>query len=158
MLIASGRSNFGLNGMTFPVQIVTSTGSKTTTALIDTGSTYSSVDSTLLTSLGAATVGQTVITTAAGPKTVSVYAGSIWSNSIHLNSSNQLIGDTLPSSIGALIGRDILDHADLVENQGVWSLSTPTPFVATPYFLGGAAILSISAGLFLMLGEHIGKK
>lgn len=101
-------------------------------AMVDTGSTLSSVNSLILQSVGAPIIGQTTITTPDGATTsVNTFQASLqlpngFPLSDHLPG---IIGDNIQGGIQCLVGRDILSlYSFLYQGpQGKWQLDTTTP-------------------------------
>ena len=122
-------------GAVLPVTVQGPDGSIQTQAQIDTGSTISSVDATLLQQTGATPSSQVQIGTVLDTQDVPFFSDAqiIAAGNVDLTAGlSGVLGDTLPPPVQVLIGRDILAQYDLAYAgpQGAWSLSP-----------GGAAVV-----------------
>lgn len=151
IVIASGSPGpvaLALGGITLPVVVtgpsgtVATTGQFKTKAMMDTGSTVSSVDLSILQQVGAQQVGQVTISTVLGSSVAPVYNAGI---GMQLASGAVLplmvglpgeLGDQLTGSTRVLIGDDIMSKLILERNgpAGTWSVSVPatTPMPYLP--------------------------
>jgi hypothetical protein len=150
-VIASGSPgpvSLALGGITLPVVVTGPSGTVSVTAqfktkaMMDTGSTVSSVDIAILQQVGAQQVGQVTISTVEGSAVAPVYNAGI---GMQLASGAVLplmvglpgeLGDSLPGSTRVLIGDDIMSKLILERNgpSGTWSVSVPatTPMPYLP--------------------------
>lgn len=151
------------NGALLPVVIASGAASRITQAMIDTGSTASSVDRGLLEAIGAPRVGQIRIATVMGHETAPVYAATVATSDGTVLSQGLpgVIGDDLPAPVQCLIGRDILSQWEFVYggSQGAWSLGPPGQVVVVPqappmegYLLAGLAGAALALGGMLLFG------
>ena len=151
IVIASGSPgpvSLALGGITLPVVVTGPSGTVSVTAqfktkaMMDTGSTVSSVDIAILQQVGAQQVGQVTISTVLGSSVAPVYNAGI---GMTLPSGAVLplmvglpgeLGDQLTGSTRVLIGDDIMSKLILERNgpAGTWSVSVPatTPMPYLP--------------------------
>lgn len=140
-------------------------------AELDTGSTISGADQTLLQQVGApVTLGGGVpVQTPSGNATDSTYTASLWTADGTVNlwtGIPSVLGENLPSGPRALIGRDVLATGSLVYDgaSGTWTLllpaagaAQPTPALASGWEVGGALVL-VGAILAAMGSRPAGRR
>lgn len=146
-------------GALFPVVVKGPQTQRQVVAMIDSGSTLTSVDQGTLLAVGAPVVGQTTIITPDGQYTsVSTYKATLatpngFRLSDHLPS---VLGDNLQGNVKCLIGRDILSLYSFVYDgqQGKWQLNTssslpsPSKFPLLGWFSLGIGGLGIGLSLW----------
>lgn len=152
-LYGAAPGSFALveQGMLLPLTIAGPRGVVTTTAQVDTGSTISSVDSALLQQIGAPVVGNVEITTVEGSSIVPAYKVTLDVQGFPLApTAVDVLGDSLPAPVQALIGRDDLSLYRLTYNGalGTWEIDAqrpiPRPSSATWMLLGAAGLAAVS--------------
>jgi hypothetical protein len=183
IVIASGSPGpvaLALGGITLPVVVTGPSGTVSVTAqfktkaMMDTGSTVSSVDIAILQQVGAQQVGQVTISTVEGSAVAPVYNAGI---GMQLASGAVLplmvglpgeLGDSLPGSTRVLIGDDIMSKLILERNgpAGTWSVSVPatTPMPYLPpgsqnnmalwLGIGGITVAVGSAAALLLVSRN----
>jgi predicted aspartyl protease len=153
-----GQQQLIAQGPIFAVTVIGPSGSESTHALIDTGSTVSSVDRGLLASVGAVPIGSVPVTTVQGTQTDEVYEVLLSAGGIQLNPGlHQVLGDDLAAPVQVLIGRDILAGAQLAYDgpSGGWvlwetGLPIASPGPASPWIaVGAVAVAGLGIGLLL---------
>jgi len=158
-----GVASLVRDGALMPVTITSRGGSRNTQAMIDTGSTASSVDRSLLDAVGAPRIGSVAIRTVMGREEAPVYAAAIVAadGTVLSQGLPGVIGDDLPAPVQCLIGRDILSSWEFVYggSQGAWSLGPPGQVVVVPqpppvegYLLAAIAGAAITLGGVLLFG------
>jgi len=164
-----GTTTLLIDGATRAVRIQAS-GSRVTQAMLDTGSTVTSVDRRILEDIGAPQIGAATIQTVMGSQTVPVYGAAIFAGDVQLNMGLPgVIGDDLPPPVQCLVGRDVLGRYQLVYDgrEGVWALTDTggVPVVSKPTPWGGYVLAGLlGAGLALgleftfALGERLGAR
>ena len=123
-------------------------------ALLDTGSTISSVDLSILQLVAAQQVGQVTISTVLGSSVAPVYNATIGlplANAVLplMNGLPGVLGDSLPGPERVLIGDDIMSNLILVRDgpAGSWSLSVPaTTPVPIPQQSSNTAAVALGIG------------
>ena len=136
-----------------------------TTAQIDTGSTITGADQTLLQSLGAPAVGSLPVGTPGGSYQADLYQAQVIYRGINLTAGlpGGVLGEDLPAPLQALIGRDVLQQYDFIYDgtEGAWSLSStgiaPALGSSTALWIGAGLVVA-GAGIVLLAeaarGEH----
>lgn len=155
---AVGQQQLIAQGPVFAVIVSGPSGSAATHALVDTGSTVSSVDRGLLASVGAVPIGSVPVTTVQGTQTDEVYEVLLSAGGIQLNPGlHQVLGDDLAAPVQVLVGRDVLAGAQLAYDgpSGSWvlletGLPPAVPAPASPWIaVGAVAVAGLGAGLLL---------
>jgi hypothetical protein len=149
-----------LNGMLMPVTVVGPSGHVDTTAEIDTGSTITGADVSLLQQVGAQPISSIPVETPIGDGNIQLYSAQIWSGNDMLTAGLPgVLGEQLSPPAQVLIGRDVLASMRLVYQgpTGQWSLQTATavPRPSTALIVGVGAVL-VAAGVGLAIyGERL---
>ena len=142
-------------GIILPVVVVGPSGHRSTLAMWDTGSQISSISAALLTAVGSPQIGSVPISTVQGGSVVPAYMAAVnLQQGAYPLSRGQIhvLGDDLPGSVGALIGRDVQASYRLIVDgpQGwfaVYAATAPSPvqrqaLVAKVALIGGGVLLA----------------
>ncbi len=164
-LYNSSPGAFGLvqQGMLMPLTVSSIGGTVNTTAQVDTGSTISSVDLGLLQKIGAPVVGTVAISTVQGDSIVPLYRVALTSGGVPLSSNYvDVLGDSLPAPVQALIGRDVLSlyQVDYNGALGSWSMQAEHPInrpSSTTWLILIGAGLAVAGGVALYDAEKTRK-
>ncbi len=151
-------------GMSMPVTITTASGKTIRTqAMVDSGSTISSVDQSLMASSGAVPTGTQQIADVSGTLSVPTYSVRMQTASGYDLTGSYLtvLADDLPPPQQALVGRDILRYYQLwYDGSGSWALlgqgapqQPTTPYAA----IAGGALVAAVAGVALGLSGRMGR-
>jgi hypothetical protein len=130
-----------------------------TNALVDTGSSASSVDEHVLQRIGALRQGTTRIVTVTGPSQVPVYRAQVQTEAgtLLVDHLDEILGDHLPGDVQVLLGRDALAQLNFTyDGGGVWTMGTHRDDGChRPSLLGLAGAVAgghlVATGIMLML-------
>lgn len=153
-----GAAPLAASGALLPVRLAGPQGAVDTQALVDSGSTLSSADRTLLESVGATQIGTVTVQVVVETVQLPLYGGAaiLGPGGQSLSAGLRgIIGDSLAAPTQVLIGRDVLSAWDLVYDgpTGQWVLAGPlgsplgSPVVTAPAAtLAGAVVAAAALG------------
>lgn len=140
-------------GPVLPVTLTGPGGTIQTQAMVDTGSSMSSVDEGLLAQIGVQPCGSTDVETVAGVVAIHLYTATIsTADGRHLvGGSCKVLGNRLPGEPQVLLGRDVLAGLRFAYDgvAGSWSLDTaggaaaPVPELSVWSIAAGSLVGSV---------------